>query len=258
MSRYAVGVDFGTESARTVLVDVGDGGVRATAVHPYSHGVIDDVLPINESRVVLSPEWALQDPEDYLRVFETTIPDVLRTSGVKPADVIGVGIDFTACTMLPTTAFGTPLCLVPDLRSEPHAWVKLWKHHAAQGQADRINEVARATGQEWLVRYGGKISSEWFFAKSLQILEEAPHVYARAERLIEAADWVVWQLTGEERRASARPATRRCGRSTMGSRQTSSSPHSIRRSRMSLTRACHAICTNSASARAACPSGLPP
>ena len=200
MSRYAVGVDFGSESGRAVLVDVTDGTVLATSVLPYSHGVIDDVLPIEGGRVVLPPEWALQDPEDYLRVFQTTIPDVLRTSGVRPADVIGVGIDFTACTMLPTTADGTPLCLVPDLRSEPHAWVKLWKHHAAQGQADRINEVARATGQDWLDRYGGKISSEWFFAKSLQILEEAPHVYARAERLIEAADWVVWQLTGEESR----------------------------------------------------------
>jgi L-ribulokinase len=200
VSKYAIGVDFGSESGRAVLVDVADGAVLATSVYPYSHGVIDDVLPLDARQVVLPPEWALQDPEDYLRVFQTTIPDVLRTSGVQPSDVIGVGIDFTACTMLPTTADGTPLCLLPDLRSEPHAWVKLWKHHAAQGQADRINEVARATGQDWLDRYGGKISSEWFFAKSLQILEEAPHVYARAERLIEAADWVVWQLTGQERR----------------------------------------------------------
>jgi L-ribulokinase len=200
VSRYAIGVDFGTESGRAILVDVANGNVLATAVYPYSHGVIDDALPLDDRHVSLPPEWALQDPEDYLRVFQTTIPDVLRSSGVAPADVIGVGIDFTACTMLPTTADGTPLCLLPDLRAEPHAWVKLWKHHAAQGQADRINEVARATGQDWLDRYGGKISSEWFFAKSLQILEEAPAVYTRAERLIEAADWVVWQLTGQERR----------------------------------------------------------
>jgi L-ribulokinase len=124
----------------------------------------------------------------------------MRASGVDPADVIGIGIDFTACTMLPTTADGTPLCVLPELRAEPHAWVKLWKHHAAQPQADRINEVARETGQPWLERYGGKISSEWFFAKSLQILEESPEIYARADRLIEAADWVVWQLTGQERR----------------------------------------------------------
>ena len=200
MSRYVVGVDFGTESGRAVLVDVLDGAVLATAVSTYSHGVIDEVLPLDDRRVELPPDWALQDPDDYLCVFQTAIPEVLRTSGVDPADVIGVGIDFTACTMLPTTADGTPLCVLPDLRAEPHAWVKLWKHHAAQAQADRINEVARATGQPWLDRYGGKISSEWFFAKTLQILEEAPAVYARADRLIEAADWVVWQLTGEERR----------------------------------------------------------
>jgi L-ribulokinase len=200
VSRYAVGVDFGTESGRAVLVDVAEGRILAVAVHPYANGVIDEALPIEGPRVSLPTAWALQDPEDYLRVFQTTVPEVLRTGGVPPEDVIGIGIDFTACTMLPTTADGTPLCLLPDLRAEPHSWVKLWKHHAAQRQADRINSVARTTGQAWLDRYGGKISSEWFFAKSLQILDEAPAVYARAERLIEAADWVVWQLTGVERR----------------------------------------------------------
>ena len=102
--------------------------------------------------------------------------------------------------MLPARADGTALAQVPAFRSEPHAWVKLWKHHAAQPQADRINAVARETGQAWLDRYGGKISSEWFFAKALQILEEAPEVYAAADRLIEAADWVVWRLTGVETR----------------------------------------------------------
>jgi L-ribulokinase len=200
LRRYAVGVDFGTESGRAVLVDVRDGSVLANAVSPYANGVIDSALPLEAGRVELPPDWALQDPDDYVRVFQTAVPEVLRASGVDPAEVIGVGIDFTACTMLPTTADGTPLCALPEMRGEPHAWVKLWKHHAAQGQADRINAVARATGQAWLDRYGGRISSEWFFAKSLQILDEAPAVYARADRLIEAADWVVWQLTGEERR----------------------------------------------------------
>ena len=111
-----------------------------------------------------------------------------------------MGIDFTSCTMLPTTADGTPLCELADLRLRPHAWVKLWKHHAAQPEADEINAVARARGEPWLSRYGGKISSEWFFPKALQILREDPEVYGRAERLIEAADWIVWQLTGVETR----------------------------------------------------------
>jgi L-ribulokinase len=151
---------------------------------------------------MLDPDWALQDPQDYIRTFQNTIPSVLRKSGVAPEDVIGVGIDFTACTMLPVKADGTPLCTVPQYRENPHAWVKLWKHHAAQPEADQINETARRTGQPWLDRYGRKISSEWFFSKVLQILNEAPEIYQTADRLIEAADWVVWQLTGEETRNS--------------------------------------------------------
>jgi len=200
VTRYAIGIDFGTASGRAVLVDVADGRQLATAVSEYSHGVIDHTLPLDGAAVLLPPDWALQDPDDYLRVFREAVPAVLRQSGVEPADVIGVGVDFTACTMLPTTADGTPLAAIPELRSNPHAWVKLWKHHAAQPEADRINQVAQATGQPWLERYGGRISSEWFFAKALQILEEAPEIYAAADRLLEAADWVVWRLTGVETR----------------------------------------------------------
>jgi L-ribulokinase len=200
VSRYAIGVDFGSESGRALLVDVADGRAVASAVYAYANGVIDERLPLPDRDVRLAPDWALQDPEDYLRVFQATIPAVLRESGVDPADVIGVGVDFTACTMLPTTADGTPLCLLPELRANPHAWVKLWKHHAAQPEADRINETAGRTGQAWLPGYGGRISSEWFFSKALQIVDEAPEVYAAADRLIEAADWVVWRLTGAETR----------------------------------------------------------
>ena len=171
-------------------------------VYQYRHGAIDDRLPAPDDDVTLEPDWALQDPEDYLRVLQEGVPALLAETGVQPEDVIGIGIDFTACTMLPTTRDGTPLCLLPDLRRHPHAWVKLWKHHAAQPEADLINEVAAERGEPWLWRYGGKISSEWFFAKSLQILREAPEVYARADRLIEAADWIVWQLSGVETRCS--------------------------------------------------------
>ena len=168
MTKYAIGVDFGTESGRALLVDVSNGTELATAVYPYSNRVIDERLP--ESGVLLEPDWALQDPQDYIRTFQNTIPAVLAQSGVNPDDVIGVGIDFTACTMLPTTADGTPLCMLPAYRGRPHAWVKLWKHHAAQPEADCINDTARSMEQSWLDRYGGKISSEWFFSKALQIL----------------------------------------------------------------------------------------
>lgn len=202
MTKYAIGVDFGTESGRAVLVDVTDGREIATAVYPYSNGVIDEALPIPGNQVYLEPDWALQDPQDYIRTFQSTIPAVLKQSRVNPEDVIGVGIDFTACTMLPVKIDGTPLCDLPEYRSHPHAWVKLWKHHAAQPEADQINTTAREMDQNWLDRYGGKISSEWFFSKVLQILHEDPQVYNAADRMIEAADWVVWQLTGIESRNS--------------------------------------------------------
>lgn len=195
---YTLGIDFGTESGRAVLVDVRDGREVATAVHPYSNGVIDEHLPGSDRP--LPPDWALQDPMDYIEVFKQTIPAVLKESGVRPEEVVGIGIDFTACTMMPTKRDGTPLCVLPEWRDNPHAWVKLWKHHASQPQADQINETARRMGESWLDRYGGKISSEWFFSKALQILQEAPEVYEAADRLIEAADWVIWQLTGNETR----------------------------------------------------------
>jgi L-ribulokinase len=198
--KYAIGVDFGTESGRAVLVDVTTGNEIATSVYPYQNGVIDEKLPLTDQVVWLEPDWALQDPEDYLRTFQHAIPAVIQSAGVDPDDVIGIGIDFTACTMLPVCADGTPLATLPEFRNNPHAWVKLWKHHAAQPEADKINETARKLDQAWLERYGNKISSEWFFSKTLQILDEAPEIYAAADRLIEAADWVVWQLTGVDKR----------------------------------------------------------
>ena len=199
--KYVIGVDFGTESGRAAIFDVSNGWELATAVHAYANGVIDEKLP--GSDIPLEPDWALQDPADYIAVFKTTIPAVLEQSGVAPAAVIGIGIDFTACTMLPTTADGTPLCFLPEWRSNPHAWVKLWKHHAAQPEANLLNVTTLTAGfGELLDRYGGKISSEWFFPKAWQILDEAPDVYAAADRLIEASDWVVWQLTGVETRNS--------------------------------------------------------
>jgi L-ribulokinase len=195
--KFVIGLDFGTESGRAVLVDVANGAEVATDVYQYADGVIDRKLPTGKR---LPPDWALQNPEDYLETLRRTIPAVLAASGVTPEQVIAVSIDFTSCTMLPTDAAGEPLCLKPEWRANPHAWVKLWKHHAAQPEADRINAIAQQRDESWPQRYGGKYSSEWFFSKVWQILDEAPEVYQAADRMIEAADWIIWQLTGRETR----------------------------------------------------------
>jgi len=192
--QYVVGVDFGTLSGRAVVVRVSDGAELASAVHPYPHGVLEVRLPGGGPR--LPPEWALQVPDDYRDVLRIAVPAAVSAAGIDPAQVIGVATDFTACTMIPTLADGTPLCEIAGLRDRPHAYVKLWKHHAAQPQADRINALAEQRGESWLPRYGGLISSEWEFAKGLQLFEEDREVYDRMDRWVEAADWIVWQLGG--------------------------------------------------------------
>ena len=194
----AVGLDFGTLSGRAVVVRVSDGAELGTAVHPYRHGVITDRLP--ESSVALAAETALQDPEDYRQVLSQAVPAALRDAGVDARRVIGVGTAFTASTCMPVTAEGVPLCEVAPYTPRPHAWPKLWRHHAAQPEADAVNAVATERGEPWLSRYGGRVSSEWQLAKALQVLREDPELYHRADRWIEAADWIVWQLCGTETR----------------------------------------------------------
>ncbi|KQS71846.1 ribulokinase [Modestobacter sp. Leaf380] len=192
--QHVVGVDYGTLSGRAVVVRVSDGAELASATHPYPHAVLERTLPGTGEK--LPPDWALQVPADYVDVLKTAVPQALAASGVDPASVIGIATDFTACTMVPTLADGTPLCEVPEFADRKHAFVKLWKHHAAQPHADRINALAAERGEAWLPRYGGLISSEWEFAKGLQLLEEDPEVYAATARWVEAADWIVWQLCG--------------------------------------------------------------
>ena len=192
--QYVVGVDFGTLSGRALVVRVSDGAELGTAVHEYPHGVVDRELP--GTGVPLPPDWALQVPEDYREVLRTAVPAAVAAAGIDPADVIGIATDFTACTMVPTLADGTPLNEVPGLDGRPHAYVKLWKHHAAQPQADRINQLAAERNEPWLPRYGGLISSEWEFAKGLQLFEEDRELYDRMDHWVEAADWIVWQLCG--------------------------------------------------------------
>ena len=195
MKKYVIGIDYGTLSGRCVLVDVKSGDEVAESVLNYPHAVMDECLPNGDK---LPSSYALQHPEDYLDVLKITVPDVLNKANVTADDVVGLGIDFTACTILPMDENGTPLCMKDEYKDNKHAYVKLWKHHAAQGEADDINELAAKRGEKWLSIYGGKISCEWALPKILQVLREAPEIYENTCRFIEAADWLSLMLTGEE------------------------------------------------------------
>ena len=198
---YAIGVDFGTESGRAALVDLASGEVLATSVVRYPSAVIDRTLPSTGER--LPDDWALQDPDDWVTVIEQAVPEAINKAGVAPDAVVGLGVDFTSCTVLPVTSEGVPLCTLEDWRNRRHAWPKLWKHHAAQPIADRLNDVALERGESFLERYGGRISSEWYFPKLIQVWLEDREVYDACNGFIEATDWIVWWLTGSECRQTA-------------------------------------------------------
>lgn len=193
-ARYSIGIDFGTESGRVLLLDLDGGEQRGIAVVPYPSAVIDRTLP--GTGEPLPPDWALQDPDDWTHVIRVGVPEALARAGVEPKAVVGLGVDFTSCTVLPVTADGQPLCTQAAWRARPHAWPKLWKHHAAQPVADRLNEVALARGEAFLKRYGGRISSEWYFPKLIEIWLEDRGVYDATDGFLEATDWIVSWLTG--------------------------------------------------------------
>jgi len=192
MPRYSIGLDFGTESVRALIVDISDGGIAGGAVEEFAHGVIDRELP--GFGVALPGDFALQHPEDWLESASRASKSAMRQAKADAKSVVGIGVDFTSCTMLPALGDGTPLCVVERFKKVPLAWAKLWKHHGAKEETDRINQVARERAEPWLTRYGGTIGIEWFFPKVLETLNGAPEVYEAAEVWIEAGDWLVWQL----------------------------------------------------------------
>jgi L-ribulokinase len=184
---YLLGLDFGTESARGVRIHAATGEQEAVHIHPYRHGVMTAALP---DGTPLPPNFALQDGADYLEAAEAILSAIGRGHAIA-----GIGLDFTASSPLPARADGTALSALHP--ADPHAYVKLWKHAAAQPYADAIN----ARGGAFLTNFGGRLSGEWLLAKAAQIRAEAPDIWAEADRFIEAGDWLVWQLTGREARS---------------------------------------------------------
>ncbi len=194
MAKYVIGVDFGTLSARAILINAETGEAKLRlSEQPYTHGVMDEALPSGKK---LPVDYALQHPQDYVESLAAVIPGVLENNGVSPDDVIGVGIDFTSCTVLPIAKDGTPLCMTDAYKDDPLAYVQLWKHHGAQDYANRLTEVAQGRGEAFLDRYGGKASSETLFPRLWKIAEEDPDLYRDMDEYIEAGDWIVGQITG--------------------------------------------------------------
>lgn len=199
MAKYGIGLDFGTLSVRALLVNIETGDEAAVSVYEYPHGVMDRQLPTGEK---LPPNWALQHPQDYKEGLIYTIKDVMASGGVRPEEIVGIGVDFTGSTLLPVRSDGYPLCFLDAFKGEPHAYVKLWKHHGGEREADEIERLAKERGEKWLSLYGGKVSSEWMLPKVLETLREAETVYEKADRFIDAVDWILWQLTGKEVRSA--------------------------------------------------------
>ncbi len=198
MAAYTIGVDFGSLSARAVLVDASNGREIAAAQRDYPHGIMDRCLP---DGTALPQGWALQHPQDYLDVLDDILPRL--TCQVPIEAIIGVGIDFTSSTVMPVYADGTPLCLTDKYAANPHAYVKMWKHHGGQGQANRMTELAENQQAPWLKMYGGKVNAEWLFPKLLETFEYAPEVYQDMAHFVELADWVTWMLCGRLTRSAS-------------------------------------------------------
>ncbi|HET6427531.1 MAG TPA: ribulokinase [Phycisphaerae bacterium] len=196
MARYAVGLDYGTNSVRAVVVDVSNGREIGTAVWGYTHG---------REGVILSndPNLARQHPADYVRGAGESIRGALAQArkavkSFRPADVIGIGVDTTGSTPLPVDADGRPLALSEAFSREPAAMAWLWKDHTSVAEAEEITALARRLRPHYLAKCGGTYSSEWFFSKILHCLRTAPKVFRAAYTWVEIADWIPAMLTGTE------------------------------------------------------------
>ncbi len=194
MDKYVIGLDYGTLSARAVLVSVGRGEVAAESIYPYPHGILNTISGGDEE---LPVDFALQEIDDYVEAMYETIRTVVKQSGCRAEDVIGIGIDATSSTFLPLTKSGTPLCKTEQFRTNPHAWLKLWKHHGAQEETDRMTELAAGRQEKFLMRCGGKVNAEWMLPKLTEIVLKAPDVYEAADNFMEVSDYLVFLLTGE-------------------------------------------------------------
>ena len=192
--RFVIGVDFGTLSARSVIINVRNGALISSFESNYDHGIIHSILP--HGKILLPPDWCLQDPNDYIKALETVVCHVVKESHIPKEKIIGLSIDFTSCTILPVNKKGVPLCNIEQFKSRPHAYAKLWKHHAAQPYADEINQKLKTFPNSVNAFYGDQISAELLLPKVLQIIREDPELFTNIDNICEAGDWICRILTG--------------------------------------------------------------
>lgn len=195
-ARYALGLDYGTNSVRALLVDAANGQEVGTAVWDYQHGTDGVIL----SR---DPHLARQHPADYVKGAEVSIRKALaqasrRVRGFSPDRVIGIGVDTTGSTPMPVDGEGKPLAFQRRFASTPDAMAWLWKDHTGVAEAEEINKLAREIRPQFVGRCGGIYSSEWFFSKILHCKRTAPDVFKAAYLWVEIADWIPAMLTGTE------------------------------------------------------------
>ncbi|WP_318509142.1 FGGY family carbohydrate kinase [Bacillus sp. T3] len=191
--KYSIGIDYGSESGRVLIVNITTGEIKGMQVIPYRHGVITETLPNSSKKIPKGS--ALQHPNDYIEVLEQGIPLAISKAGIKPEQIIGLGIDVTSSTLITVDETLKPLCLHKEWQDSHHAWLKLWKHHHTKTQTEKIYKLATQRKEKWMRRLGYNISEEWAVPKMLEVFEDAPDVYNATTYFIEAVDWLVSILT---------------------------------------------------------------
>ena len=188
MPQLSLGLDYGTNSVRALLVDVADGAEMASSVYEYPSGEAGILLDRRD------PNLARQNPQDYLDGFYATVRDVLK--GIDPNDVIGVGVDTTGSSPMPIDRDGNALASHPEFKDDLAAYCWLWKDHTAYEEAEEI--TAKAAGEPYLAKCGGTYSSEWFWSKILHCARTSPRVFEAAYSWAEYCDWIPAQITGNK------------------------------------------------------------
>lgn len=182
MKRYALGLDYGTLSVRALFLDLETGQEHPAVVYEYPHGIMTQSLPDGSP---LPPEFTLEHPQDFLDGMAAVIRQGMQQLGLQPEQIVGIGLDVTSSTVLPVDENAWPLCLKPEYASEPHAWMKLWKQHSADGIAAKLTETAKRRAEPWLNSYGGCINSEFLIPKAVELAVEAPTIF---ENTCQSAD----------------------------------------------------------------------